>query len=217
MYLDFGLLGGSGLGFDDLWDGEECISERGLERRLNKDGLRFKMNRTPKEAASVGPLWGMPTFNVNLPLIGQTELGPPKVASIWEALGFTATSNNLARQKEKKRAVIAARDSTKGVSESQTMFGPGGKGAAERKVWLDKYGYPRLVGTGGIFYADQLSSDKEPMGGFNMGKSGTIWPVPEIVEEGQYGGSMGWGMKKKGPAVDGLAKGTKFFRKDKDN
>jgi len=39
---------------------------------------------------------------------------------------------------------------------------------------LTKYGYPRLVGTKGIFYADQLSSDKEPMGGFGMGKSGVI-------------------------------------------
>jgi len=203
---DFGLLGGSGIGFDDLWGGEECISEAGLERRLNKDGLRFKMNRTQKEADEVGPLFGLPGVTLNLPLIGKTYLGPPKVASIWEAIGFTATSNNEARQNEKKAAVIAARESKKGVNESQTMFGPGGKGAEERGKWLEKYGYPRLVGTGGIFYADQLSTDKEPMGGFNMGKSGSIWPVPEVVEEGQYGGKMGWGMKKNGPAIDGLPK-----------
>merc|ERR1712087_11714 len=89
---------------------------------------------------------------------------------------------------------------------NQTMFGPGGGGAEQRKKWLDKYGFPRLVGTGGIFYADQLSTDAEPSGGFNMGKSGSIWPVPEVVKEGQYGGVMGWGMKKKGPAIDNLPK-----------
>lgn len=37
-----------------------------------------------------------------------------------------------------------------------------------------------------------------------MGKSGTIWPVPDVVKKGQYGGEKGWGMKKKGTAVDGL-------------
>jgi hypothetical protein len=37
-----------------------------------------------------------------------------------------------------------------------------------------------------------------------MGKSGTMWPVPDIVSQGQYSGNKGWGMKKKGPAVDGL-------------
>merc|ERR1719329_1285085 len=46
---DFGLFGGTGIGFDDLWGGEQCISEVGLENRLNQDGLRYKMNRTPEE------------------------------------------------------------------------------------------------------------------------------------------------------------------------
>jgi hypothetical protein len=160
------------------------------------------MNRTKKEADAVGPLLGLPGFTVNLPFIGETYLGPPKVASIWEALGFTATSNNEARQKEKILAVEAARGSKKGV-----LNGPGAEIRAE---WLKKYGYPRLVGSGGIFYADQLSTDKVPMGGFNMGKSGSIWPVPKIVEEGQYGGNKGWGMKKKGLAIDGLKPETKM-------
>jgi hypothetical protein len=195
---DFGFMKGSGLGFEDLWGDNEAISEVGLERRLNQDGLRFKMNRTPEEAEEVGPLLGLPGFTVNLPLIGQTYLGPPKVASIWEAIGFTATSNNEARQAEKRKAIEKARSAKVGVR--------GNEGAEGRKKWLDKYGYPRLVGTGGIFYADQLSTDKEPMGGFNMGKSGKIWPVPEIVESGTYGGVAGWGMKKNGPAVDGLPK-----------
>merc|ERR1712151_494139 len=163
-------------------------------------------NRTEKEADEVGTLLGIPGFEVNLPLIGKTYLGPPKVASIWEAIGFTATSNNYARQLEKKKAVEKCKTSKSGVDENQTMFGPGGGGAEQRKKWLDKYGYPRLVGTGGIFYADQLSTDKAPSGGFNMGKSGSIWPVPKVVKEGQYGGSMGWGMKKIGKAIDNLDK-----------
>lgn len=200
--LDFGFLKGTKFSFDDEWAGYEVISEAALEKRLNKDGLRYKMNRTEKEADEVGPLAGLPSFTVNLPIIGETYLGPPKVASIWEALGFTATSNNEARQKEKLRAIEAARGATKGVK--------GGKGKEIRADWLKKYGYPRLVGSGGIFYADQLSTDKEPMGGFNMGKSGSIWPVPDVVKEGQYGGNKGWGMKKKGTAVDGLPPETRM-------
>lgn len=199
---DFGLFKGTKLSFDDAWEGVEAISEVGLEKRLNKDGLRYKMNRTEKEADEVGPMYDLPGFTVNLPLIGETFLGPPKVENIWEALGFTATSNNDARQEEKIKAIEKARNSNKGV-----LNGPGKEIRAE---WLEKYGYPRLVGSGGIFYADQLSTDKQPMGGFNMGKSGSIWPVPEVVEEGQYGGSKGWGMKKMGRAVDDLPPETKF-------
>jgi len=199
---DFGLFKGTSLSFDDSWEGVEAISEVGLEKRLNKDGLRYKMNRTDKEAEEVGPMYDLPGFTVNLPLIGETYLGPPKVANIWEALGFTATSNNEARQAEKLKAIEKARTSTKGV-----LNGPG---AEIRGEWLEKYGYPRLVGSGGIFYADQLSTDKEPMGGFNMGKSGSIWPVPKNVEAGQYGGSKGWGMKKKGLAVDNIPAAKKI-------
>jgi hypothetical protein len=196
--LDFGFLKGTAYSFDDTWEGAECISEVGLEKRLNQDGLRYKMNKTPEEASQYEPLMGLPGFTVNLPLIGETYLGPPRVESIWEAIGFTATSNNDARQAEKIKAIEKARTAKSGVL--------GGEGATLRSKWLEKYGYPRLVGSGGIFYADQLSTDKEPMGGFNMGKSGSIWPVPENVASGQYGGAKGWGMKKKGTAVDGLPK-----------
>ena len=104
----------------------------------------------------------------------------PKLASILEALGFTATSNNAAPQKEKLKAIENARTATKGV-----LNGPGAKFHGK---WLDKYGYPRLFGSGGIFYTDQLSTDVEPIGGFNMGKSEKIWPIPEVVESGAYGG-----------------------------
>ncbi len=188
----------SGIGFGDLWDGNEVISEVGIEKKLNEDGLRYRLNRTAKEAEEVGTMYDLPGFTVSLPIIGETYLGPPKVASIWEALGFTATSNNEARQQEKLKAIAKAREAKSGVR--------GGPGSEIRKSWLDKYGYPRLVGSGGIFYADQLSTDKEPMGGFNMGKSGVMWPVPDVVKEGTYGGSKGWGLKKNGTPVDGLPK-----------
>lgn len=198
---DFGLFKGTGIGFEDLWDGNDVISEVGMEKALNKEGLRYRLNKTVEEADAVGNLYDLPGITVNLPLIGETYLGPPKVESIWEALGFTATSNNEARQNEKLKAIAKAREAKVGVK--------GGPGAVIRKAWLDKYGYPRLVGSGGIFYADQLSSDKEPMGGFNMGKSGNIWPVPKIVEYGNYGGPKGWGMKARGDkAIDGLSKST---------
>merc|ERR1719384_2999897 len=203
---DFGLFKGTALGFDDIWGGNEVISEVGVENKLNSAGLRYRLNKTKKEADAVGRMYDLPGITVNLPIIGETYLGPPKVESIWEALGFTATSNNEARQALKKKAVEKCKTSKDGVSENQTMFGPGGGGAEQRRKWLTKYGYPRLVGTGGIFYADQLSTDKTPSGGFNMGKSGSIWPVPKVVKEGQYGGSMGWGMKKIGKAIDNLDK-----------
>jgi len=204
---DFGLLKNTGIGFEDLWGGEEVICETALEKRLNQDGLRFRMNRTPEEAEEVGRLGGLPGATLNLPIIGETYIGPPKVASIWEALGFTATSNNAARQAEKKAAVQKCMTAKEGAKGSWLEAIPMEEsGAALRAKWLEKYGYPRLVGSGGIFYADQLSTDAEPSGGFNMGKSGKIWPVPKVVEEGHYGGVMGWGMKKNGPAIDGLPK-----------
>ena len=169
---DFGFLKGTGIGFEDLWAGDPTISEAKLEQVLNKDGLRYKMNKTAKEAEGLK--------------LGF-DIGPlkaPRVESIWEAMGFTATSNNEARQAEKMKAQANAKD-------------VGGKNSEARTKYLAKYGYPRLVGTKGIFYADQLSSDKKPMGGFGMGKSGVMWPVPEVVEEGTYGGEAGWGSKLK--------------------
>jgi hypothetical protein len=166
---DFGFLKNSGIGFDDLWAGEAVISEAALEKTLNKEGLRYKMTKTAQERE------GLPKFGA--------DVGPLKALqyeSIWEAMGFTATSNNAARQEEKMKAQAnAASDPT-----------------GSRAKYLGKYGYPRLVGTKGIFYADQLSSDKQPMGGFGMKKSGVMWPVPKVVEEGTYSGSAGWGGKK---------------------
>jgi len=197
---DFGLLKGTGFGFDDLWEGNEVISEVGVEKDLAKNGLRYRMNRMETEKTS--PLFGLPSVTLNLPIIGETRLGPPNVPSIWEAIGFTATSNNEARQMEKMKAVEKAKVNKKGV-----LNGPG---AEIRKAWLEKYGYPRLVGTGGIFYADQLSTDVQPMGGFNMGKSGQMWPIPENVKKGNYGGEAGWGMKKGRGTIDNLKNSKKI-------
>jgi hypothetical protein len=189
---DFGLFKGMGaIDYEDIWNDEFCISEVGLEKRLNKDEIRYKMNRTRKEAEKVGKLGNLPFVQLNLPFFGKVYLGPPSVESVWEALGFTATSNNEARQKEKLKAIEKARGSPTGVM--------GGAGADSRQKYLEKYGYPRLDGTGGIFYADQLSTDKVPMGGFNMGKGGSIWPVPDAVSNGQYG-------KTGRASVDGLKK-----------
>ena len=59
---DFGFLKGTGIGFEDLWAGDPTISEAKLEQVLNKDGLRYKMNKTAKEAEGlklgfdIGPL-----------------------------------------------------------------------------------------------------------------------------------------------------------------
>ena len=195
----------SSLGFEDIWGGNEVISEVGIEKRQSEKGLRYRMNRNLKEADEVGTLMGLPGFTVELPLLGKVYLGPPKVASVWEAMGFTATSNNAARQQAKREAIEKAKVAKKGVKN--------GEGATLRARWLEKYGYPRLVGSGGIFYADQLSTDKEAMGGFNMGKSGVMFPVPDVVRKGTYGGSKGWGMKKKGKAVDNLPKATKMMDK----
>lgn len=176
---DFGLFKGSkSLDYSGVWETEDCISEAKMERLFNSEGLRYKMNKTEQEASQYEPLFGIPFL--------------PRVESVWEAIGFTATSNNEARQAEKLKAIEKARTSKKGVM--------GGAGAELRAAWLEKFGYPRLVGTGGIFYADQLSTDKVPMGGFNMGKSGVMWPVPDTIKEGTYGAA------KKYKTVDGLPK-----------
>lgn len=202
LFEDFGFFKGTSIGFEDIWGDNPVISEVGIENEQNANGLRYKMNKTAKERDSISSpspfLSALPSITLNLPFIGETYIGPPKVDSVWEALGFTATSNNEARQAAKIAAVEKARGAKSGVLN--------GEGASLRAKWLQKYGYPRLVGSGGIFYADQLSTDKEPMGGFNMGKSGVMFPVPEVVERGTYGGVKGWGMKKKGTAVDGLPK-----------
>ena len=164
---DFGLLKNTNLDYNKVWNSSPFISEIKLERSLNKQGLRYRMNKTENESKNL-------KFGFDIGILKS-----PKVENIWEALGFTATSNNIERQKVKLEAKF------------QASQDPNDK----RKKYLFKYGYPRLVGTKGIFYADQLSSDKVPMGGFGMYKSGIIWRVPEVVEKGTYSGISGWGGK----------------------
>ncbi|KAK1746987.1 hypothetical protein QTG54_002331 [Skeletonema marinoi] len=78
---DFGFLKGSGIGFEDAWSGADasdaCISEVGLERALNADGLRYKMNKTKDEASQCEPLFGLPGFTVNLPSSERHTLDLP--------------------------------------------------------------------------------------------------------------------------------------------
>merc|ERR1711998_428253 len=157
-------MGGTAFDFSKEWGDQAVLSEANTEKELNKDGLRYRMAPTEQEKMETGRSGNS---------FGQW-------GNIWEALGFTATSNNEARQMEK----IMAAEKAKSMNNE------------ERDAYLKRYGYPRLVGTKGIFYADQLSSDKTPMGGFNMGKSGVMWGVPDVVEDGAYGGEKGWGMKK---------------------
>lgn len=177
---DFGLFRGSkSLDYSGTWEDTDCISEAKMAKLFSDQGLRYKMSKTEEEESQHEPLFGV----------------GPRVANIWEALGFTATSNNEARQQEKLKAIEKCRTTTKGVQG-------GAGGVAVRAAHLEKYGYPRLPGTGGIFYADQLSTDKVPMRGFNMGKGGVMWPVPENVKTEHYG-------KHVGPKVDNLPKAKK--------
>jgi len=72
------------------------------------------MTRTDVEADQVGYMYDLPRFNVNLPLIGKTYLGPPKAADIWEAIGFTASmsSNNKRLTAARSALVEMAQDLT---------------------------------------------------------------------------------------------------------
>ena len=122
---------------------------------MQSNGLRFKLTKTDAELVAEG----------GEPVTTRMQLGPFQMMSftfadgILEALGFTATSNNAARQEEKRKAIAATKEKQK-------------KYAGLQKEWLTKYGYKKFVGD--WFYADQLSSDKDESskGGFNMQKGG---------------------------------------------
>ena len=122
---------------------------------MQSKGLRFKLTKTDAELVAEG----------GEPVTTRMQLGPFQMMSftfadgILEALGFTATSNNAARQEEKKKAIAK----TKMMQQ---------KYAGLQKEWLTKYGYKKFVGD--WFYADQLSSDEsdDSKGGFNMQKGG---------------------------------------------
>ena len=181
---DFGLLKGTPFDFGREWtkDGmteqqkgsiEECMSEATMEKYMNDNGLRFKMNKTAKEREGLKLFGGLlPEFEVNIPILNvDLKVAAPEVESIWEAIGFTATSNNAARVAEKQKAV------QKEAASNQ-------KYADILAYWKEKYGYSKYY-PGSWFYYDQLSTDPDEngrgqintpanrqMSGFRMRKGG---------------------------------------------
>jgi len=227
---DFGIMAGTKFSFRDEWAADansgkmlDCISEVKIEKYMNEQGLRHKMNKTQKErdennlklggerkrqrgaperrglrrspeAARVSarvpakvslgtkkrvsrgrPLptqsppfadavsGGIfPEFSFTIPLLNVVvNIGPPETESIWEALGFTATSNNEARQLEKKKSIKKEKEAYEKYDELTTF-------------WREKYGYTKYV-PGSWFYADQLTTDDDELrstSGFRMRKGG---------------------------------------------
>lgn len=160
---DFGLLKGTPFDFGREWTKEgmteqqkgsieECMSEATMEKYMNDNGLRFKMNKTAKEREGLKLFGGLlPEFEINVPFINvDLKVAAPEVESIWEAIGFTATSNNAARVAEKQKAV------QKEAASNQ-------KYADILGYWKEKYGYSKYV-PGSWFYYDQLSTDPDEAG-----------------------------------------------------
>ena len=106
----------------------------------------------------------MPVLNVDV------NIAAPQVESIWEALGFTATSNNAERVKVKMQAVAQEK-------ANKEVYGD------ILKFWQERYGYSKYY-KGSWFYYDQLSTDDDEatrgaigtpirkMSGFRMRKGG---------------------------------------------
>lgn len=123
---DFGLMKGTPFGFTTIWGNGQELSETKLEYYLNEHGLRYRMDKTEKE---------------------QYEEAR---RDLFEMLGLTSTSNNAARQKEKKKAIKEA-----GMLHDSAIITPNGAGAT--------------------FYNDQLSTNDEELkktgSGFRMRKA----------------------------------------------
>lgn len=179
---DFGLLKGTQFDFGKEWTKEgasgpgsieDCLSEATMETYMNKNGLRYKMNKTDKEREGLKLFGGLlPEVRFTVPGINvDVNIVAPQVESIWEALGFAATSNNARRVEEKMKAV--AKEKSKKEGEYKTLV----------DYWSDKYGYTKYY-PGSWFYYDQLSTDPEESGrgaigtpirkmsGFRMRKGG---------------------------------------------
>ena len=99
------------------------------------------------------------------------KVAAPEVESIWEAIGFTATSNNAARVAEKQKAVAKEKKNAEKFGDILAY-------------WKEKYGYSKYY-PGSWFYYDQLSTDPDEngrgqintpanrqMSGFRMRKGG---------------------------------------------
>jgi len=166
---DFGLLKGTPFDFGKEWtkDGmneqqkdsiEDCMSEALMEKYMNDKGLRFKMNKTAKEREGLKLFGGLlPEFQFNVPGLNvDVKIAAPEVESIWEAIGFTATSNNAARVAEKMKAVEKEKKNAEKFGDILAY-------------WKEKYGYSKYY-PGSWFYYDQLSSDPEEQAAESKGK-----------------------------------------------
>ena len=162
---DFGLLKGTQFDFGKEWTKkgesgpgslEDCLTEATMETYMNKNGLRYKMNKTDKEREGLKLFGGLlPEVKFTVPGLNvDVNIVAPQVESIWEAFGFTATSNNAARVAEKDKAVAKEKANAEGKYKALLDF------------WKDKYGYVKYY-PGSWFYYDQLSTDDEtiPTGG----------------------------------------------------
>merc|ERR1719486_1277409 len=158
---DFGLLKGTVFDFGREWtkDGmtedqkgsiEDCMSEATMETYMNKNGLRYKMNKTDKEREDLKLFGGLlPEISFNVPGLNvDVNVKAPQVESIWEAMGFTATSNNARRVEEKMKAVEKEKKNAEGKYKDIVDY------------WKEKYGYTKYY-PGSWFYYDQLSTDPE--------------------------------------------------------
>ena len=73
---DFGILKGTKFDFAKEWGGrgqfEDVLSEARLENYMNNNGLRYKMNKTQKEAEAAPKLGGglLPEVSFTIPGLG---------------------------------------------------------------------------------------------------------------------------------------------------
>ena len=144
---DFGLLKGTVFDFGKEWtresDGkiEDCLSEATMETYMNKNGLRYKMNKTDKEREGLKLFGGLlPEISFNVPGLNvDVNIKAPEVESLWEAMGFTATSNNARRVEEKMKAVKKESDYKNTKYKDIVDY------------WKEKYGYTKYY-PGSWFY-----------------------------------------------------------------
>merc|ERR1719263_2453530 len=153
---DFGLLKGTPFDFGKEW--------------TKDDGS----NKIDKERAGLKLFGGLlPEISFNVPGLNvDVNIKAPEVESIWEAIGFTATSNNARRVEEKMKAVAKDDNNKNGKYKDILQY------------WKEKYGYSKYY-PGSWFYYDQLSTDPDEngrgqintpadrkMSGFRMRKGG---------------------------------------------
>merc|ERR1711924_416030 len=97
---DFGLLKGTVFDYGREWTKsgmteqqkgslEDCMSEATMEKYMNDNGLRFKMNKTAKEREGLKLFGGLlPEFEVNIPILNvDLKVAAPEVESSGRPLG----------------------------------------------------------------------------------------------------------------------------------